>query len=78
MKWGKVVIKELPPLKDKRYLAVDDILNTGNTYDNLRGISAGYNFTFAFCVARRRLSEIIVDRVLAQDTWTVFPWEIVK
>jgi len=31
VKKGKVVIKELPPLKDKLNLVVDDILDTGNT-----------------------------------------------
>ena len=61
--------------KKRKYLLVDDILDSGNTYRQISEYLVGYDCTFAFCVARNYWPEVYTAKVLSHEKWVVFPWE---
>ena len=71
-----VVTAELPLLdKRKRYLVVDDIYDTGETYCKIASLMVGYKCDYAFCMSRYEQQVGIYGRMLNHDRWIVFPWE---
>lgn len=72
----QVVFAEMPNLdKKKRYLVVDDIYDTGSTYEKVSKALMGYKCDFAFCMSRYDQDAGISGRVLNHGRWIVFPWE---
>ncbi len=74
---GKQVIKEEMPRLDgnKKYLVVDDIYDTGDTYRKVKAALKGYDCDFAFCMSRYRQDFGAYGRLLGHEKWIVFPWE---
>jgi uncharacterized protein len=73
---GKIIKnKSLTLEKKTKYLIVDDILDTGNTYRRLSEYVRGYDCAFAFCVSRSFWPEVYAGKVLKHKKWVVFPWE---
>ncbi len=68
---------EMPKLiKDKRYLIVDDIYDTGNTFYKVHDLIKEFNCDFAFLMCRyKQNSSILVGKILNHEKWIVFPWE---
>jgi len=76
VKAGKIISNDNFQLEQKRkYLIIDDILDTGNTYRNISKYLQGYDCTFAFCVARNYYPNVYTGKVLSHKKWVVFPWE---
>lgn len=73
----KLYIEEIFPLsKDKKYLVIDDIYDTGNTFAKVSTVVKGFDCDFAFLMARYENSDIkIVAKILNHQKWIVFPWE---
>ena len=72
----KLVAREMPKLeKGKKYLVVDDIYDTGATYDLVSRALRGYDCAFAFCMSRYEQSAGVCGRILLHNRWIVFPWE---
>jgi hypoxanthine phosphoribosyltransferase len=72
----KVIAAEMPALdKKKKYLVIDDIYDTGDTYDKVRKALKGFSCDYAFCMARNPTHAGICGRILGHDRWIVFPWE---
>jgi uncharacterized protein len=76
----KLLIKDICSLiKDKKYLIVDDIYDTGNTFIKVFDAMRGFDCNFAFLMSRYRDSNAkVVAKVLNHDKWVVFPWEKYK
>jgi hypoxanthine phosphoribosyltransferase len=74
---NKVPIKsEMPYLcPNKQYLIVDDIYDTGETYEKVLEATKGFNCDFAFCMSRRDQSHGLTSKILNHNSWIVFPWE---
>lgn len=72
----KTVVKsEMPVLgASKRYLVIDDIYDTGDTYRKAAGALQGVICDFCFCMSRYK-SHGITAKVLDHSRWIVFPWE---
>ena len=68
---------EMPKLlKDKKYLIVDDIYDTGNTFCKVYDRIKEFNCDFAFLMCRyKQNSSILVGKILNHEKWIVFPWE---
>ena len=76
VKAGNIIKNYNFQLEQKRkYLLIDDILDTGNTYRHISEYLVGYDCTFAFCVARNYWPEVYTGKVLSHKKWVVFPWE---
>jgi hypoxanthine phosphoribosyltransferase len=76
MRNKQVVISELPPMdKSKKYLVIDDIHDTGNTYKKVLQVMGDYNCDYAFCMSRYEQDFGVCGRVLNHARWIVFPWE---
>jgi hypoxanthine phosphoribosyltransferase len=73
---NKTVIKSEMPVLDtnRRYLVIDDIYDTGDTFRKVAQALAGFNCDFAFCMSRYK-SHGITAKVLDHNRWIVFPWE---
>jgi uncharacterized protein len=76
----KLQKKEMPQLfKSKRYLIVDEIYDTGDTFSKVYHAVRGFDCDFAFLM--RRFKDNTVDgsayigTVLNHNKWIVFPWE---
>ena len=75
--------EEMPPLLDsKRYLVLDDIYDTGNTYSVVSNEVRKYDCDFAFLVRRFAAidddgggGEVYLGEILNHKRWIVFPWE---
>ena len=66
----------LPLLKGKKYLIVDDIYDTGDTFTKVFDIVKGFECDFAFLMARYKDSNTpLVGKLLNHEKWIVFPWE---
>lgn len=75
----KVIAHEMPALdKKKRYLIIDDIYDTGDTYKKVRNAVKGFGCDYAFCMTRHPTDAGICGRILGHDRWIVFPWEQVE
>jgi uncharacterized protein len=73
----KLFINELRPLlKGKKYLIVDDIYDTGNTFSKVFDSLRGFDCDFAFLMSRYRDGNAtVVAKILNHNKWVVFPWE---
>jgi len=66
----------LPLLKDRRYLVVDDIYDTGYTFNRVCNMVKEFDCDFAFLMSRYKISSApFVAKVLNHKNWIVFPWE---
>ena len=66
----------LPLLKGKKYLIVDDIYDTGDTFTKVFDVVKGFDCDFAFLMTRYKDSSApLVGKVLNHEKWIVFPWE---
>ena len=67
---------EMPKLlKDKKYLIVDDIYDTGNTFYEAYEFIKEFNCDFAFLKCRyKQNSSILIGKLLNHEKWIVFPW----
>ena len=73
----QLFMKEAYPLsKDKKYLVVDEIYDTGNTFFKVSNALIEFSCDFAFLISRYKNSNAkTVAKVLNHDKWVVFPWE---
>ena len=66
----------LPLLKGTKYLVIDDIYDTGDTYNKVYIVVKEFDCEFAFLMARYKHSNApLVAKVLNHEKWIVFPWE---
>jgi uncharacterized protein len=71
----------MPPLsKYKKYLIVDEIYDTGNTFSKVFDVVRGFDCDFAFLMRRFKDNNgdgvvAYVGKVLNHNKWIVFPWE---
>ena len=66
----------LPLLKGKKYLIVDDIYDTGDTFTKVFNVVKGFDCDFAFLMTRYKDSNApFVGKVLNHEKWIIFPWE---
>ena len=73
----KLFINELRPLlKGKKYLVVDEIYDTGDTFSKVFDSLRGFDCDFAFLMSRYRDSNAaLAAKTLNHNKWVVFPWE---
>jgi uncharacterized protein len=73
----KLYVEEmLPLLKGTRYLVVDDIYDTGYTFNRVSDMVKEFDCDFAFLMTRyKNSSASFVAKVLNHKKWIVFPWE---
>lgn len=74
--------EEMSPLFDsKKYLVIDDIYDTGDTYSVVSNEMGKFDCDFAFLVRRFANNDddaggkIYVGEILNHKRWIVFPWE---
>ena len=75
---SKKLYKEEMPLlvKDKKYLIVDDIYDTGNTFAKVFEVIKNFDYDFAFLMTRHKNNNARLSaKVLNHEKWIVFPWE---
>ncbi|HYZ49378.1 MAG TPA: phosphoribosyltransferase family protein [Nitrososphaeraceae archaeon] len=66
----------LPLLKGTKYLVIDDIYDTGDTYNKVYNVINEFDYDFAFLMTRYKHSNAtLVAKVLNHEKWIVFPWE---
>jgi uncharacterized protein len=66
----------LPLLKGRKYLIVDDIYDSGDTFNKVYAIVKEFDCDFAFLMTRYKNSNAsLVAKVLNHEKWIVFPWE---
>lgn len=71
-----VVEAEMPRLeKGKKYLVIDDIYDTGDTYQKVARATRGFDCTFVFCMSRYPQEFGAYGKLLNHKRWIVFPWE---
>jgi uncharacterized protein len=64
-------------LKDNKYLVIDEIYDTGNTFAKVYDSLKAFKCDFAFLMSRFRHQHItFVAKILNHDRWVVFPWEM--
>ncbi|HZA07828.1 MAG TPA: phosphoribosyltransferase family protein, partial [Nitrososphaeraceae archaeon] len=70
-------IEEMPPLLNGvKYLVIDDIYDTGVTYNKVYNVIREFDCGFAFLMTRYKNSNAsLVAKVLNHEKWIVFPWE---
>ncbi|MEM3095152.1 MAG: hypothetical protein QXX64_05885 [Nitrososphaera sp.] len=70
------MIKPDMPVLDtaKKYLVIDNIYDTGDTYHKVIDALTEFNCDFAFCMSRYK-RHWITAKVLDHNRWIVFPWE---
>jgi uncharacterized protein len=62
--------------KGRRYLVVDDIYDTGYTFNRVSDMVKEFDCDFAFLMTRYKNSNAsFVAKVLNHKKWIVFPWE---
>jgi hypoxanthine phosphoribosyltransferase len=74
----KAIIKsEMPHLvTNKKYLVVDDIFDSGDTYRKVLQATNGFSCDFAFFISRYKTDyDITVAKILNHHKWIIFPWE---
>ncbi len=76
----KLHIEEMPQLvTDKKYLVVDEIYDTGETFSKVRCAMQDFDCDYVFLM--RRFNETngnetaFIGKILNHDKWIVFPWE---
>ena len=66
----------LPLIKGRKYIVIDEIYDTGNTFDKVFDLVKGFDCEFAFLTTRYKdCNANLVAKVLNHDKWIVFPWE---
>ena len=74
----KLYKHEMPLLfKDKKYLIIDEIYDTGNTFSKVYDAVRMFDCDFAFLMSRYEHNSrgTYVGKVLNHNKWIVFPWE---
>ncbi|MFL6383161.1 MAG: phosphoribosyltransferase [Nitrososphaeraceae archaeon] len=74
----KLYIEEMPVLrKDKKYLVIDEIYDTGNTFYKVHDAVKIFDCDFAFLMSRYDHNNrgTYIGKVLNHNKWIVFPWE---
>jgi hypoxanthine phosphoribosyltransferase len=76
----KLYKDEMPLLtKEKKYLVIDEIYDTGDTFSKVFDEVRMFNCDFAFLISRYNDNDnnlrIYVGKVLNHNKWIVFPWE---
>jgi hypoxanthine phosphoribosyltransferase len=73
----KLYIEEIHPLhKGRKYLIIDDIYDTGDTFNKVYVVVKEFDCDFAFLMTRYKNSNApLVAKVLNHEKWIVFPWE---
>lgn len=78
---NKKLYKEEMPLlsKEKKYLIIDEIYDTGDTFSKVYDAVRIFNCDFAFLISRyaddNSNRKIYVGKILNHNKWIVFPWE---
>lgn len=74
----KLYKEEMPLLlKDKKYLVIDEIYDTGDTFFKVYDALKIFDCDFAFLMSRYEHNSrgIYIGKVLNHNNWIVFPWE---
>jgi hypoxanthine phosphoribosyltransferase len=73
----KIQNDEMPQLlKDKKYLIIDDIYDTGDTFSKAYDIIKIFNCDFGVLMCRyKKNNSVLVGKILNHRKWIVFPWE---
>jgi hypoxanthine phosphoribosyltransferase len=74
----KLYKEEMPLLlKDKKYLVIDEIYDTGDTFFKVYDALKIFDCDFAFLMSRYEHNSrgIYIGKVLNHNSWIVFPWE---
>lgn len=76
----KLQKEEMPLLfKDKKYLIVDEIYDTGDTFSKVCDAVRRFDCDFAFLMRRFKDNNSrrggYIGKVLNHNKWIVFPWE---
>ncbi len=68
---------EMPRLyKEKKYLVIDEIYDTGDTFRKVSHALKMLDCDFAFLVSRYyKSSSIFVGKILNHSKYVIFPWE---
>jgi uncharacterized protein len=79
-RYKKLYTKMMPILpKDKKYLIVDEIYDTGETLSKVDNVLKTFDCDFAFLMSRCRYTGkpfAYVGKLLNHNKWIVFPWEV--
>ena len=76
--------EEMPLLhKDKKYLVIDEIYDTGDTFSKVYDVVKVFDNDFAFLMSRYEQQyhhdiEAFVGKILNYNKWVIFPWERTK
>jgi hypoxanthine phosphoribosyltransferase len=63
--------------RNRKYLVVDDIYDTGDTFSKVFAIVKDFDCDFAFLMSRYKDNNApLVAKILNHEKWIVFPWEI--
>jgi hypoxanthine phosphoribosyltransferase len=61
---------------NKKYLVVDDIFDSGDTYRKVLQATNGFTYDFVFFICRYKTDyNITVSKILNHHKWVIFPWE---
>ncbi len=74
----KLYEEEMPALfKEKRYLVIDEIYDTGDIYSKVHNALKIFDCDFAFLMSRYQvnLKGAYIGKILNHNKWVVFPWE---
>jgi hypoxanthine phosphoribosyltransferase len=74
----KLYKEEMPLLlKDKKYLIIDEIYDTGDIFYKVYEAVRMFDCDFAFLMSRYEhgSKRIYIGKVLNHNKWIVFPWE---
>ena len=78
----KLYGREMPKLfRNKKYLIVDEIFDTGDTFSKVCKLTRLLDCDFAFLMSRYRYkyngkSHLFTGKLLNHNKWIVFPWEL--
>ena len=74
----KLYKEEMPILfKDKKYLVIDEIYDTGDIYSKVHDVLKIFDCDFAFLMSRYQVNfkGAYIAKILNHSKWIVFPWE---
>jgi hypoxanthine phosphoribosyltransferase len=74
----KLYKEEMPILfKDKKYLVIDEIYDTGDIYSKVHDVLKIFDCDFAFLMSRYQVNfkGAYIGKILNHSKWIVFPWE---
>ena len=65
--------------KDKKYLIVDEMYDTGDTFSKIHEVTRVFDCDFAFLMSRYKNNNaangMYIGKILNHKKWIVFPWE---